>query len=240
MHARAMEDNITITYPGDDQYGRKEYVGHCSGGLRHGPGTVRFRDGAHYQGEWVCDLMHGEGAYTSIDGSMYVGQWKDGKRHGRGTSYHSNGEVYYDGEWENDKRHGHGECRYQSGNRCRGEWVNGLHEGWATYIWADGKESYEGQFLKGVYHGKGTYFDNGFRFECEWKEGMEHGNSRRISPHGRVRSETWHYDEMLKYHYPVQSLLVLCVERIAKHPELVNLSVELPDELVELIHKCKG
>ncbi len=89
-------------------------------------------------------------------------------------------------------------------------------------------------------HGKmRVYRTDGVVLDCEYDNNQQHGETLRTLPHGHVRREIWERDKFVRLCNTVQSLLVLCVERIATHPELVELSVaHLPDELADLIHNC--
>ena len=63
------------------------YVGSLYDGvslLRHGTGTMQFKDGAVYVGQWDMGDMHGTGEMRYADTSSYVGEWSRGHYHGNG------------------------------------------------------------------------------------------------------------------------------------------------------------
>jgi antitoxin component YwqK of YwqJK toxin-antitoxin module len=44
--------------------------------MRNGHGTLYFKDGGHYEGEWKDDKMHGFGKLYYENGSIaYEGHW---------------------------------------------------------------------------------------------------------------------------------------------------------------------
>ncbi len=64
------------------------YVGSLYDGLcmlRHGEGTMRFKDGGVYTGEWDSGHMHGHGNMQYYNGSSYIGEWFEGHYHGTGV-----------------------------------------------------------------------------------------------------------------------------------------------------------
>ena len=58
----------------------------------HGQGTLTFRDGDKYVGEFKYGEKHGQGTYTWSDGSKYVGEWKGGEMW-NGTIYDKDGNI---------------------------------------------------------------------------------------------------------------------------------------------------
>lgn len=51
----------------------------------HGHGTLMWKDGKRYDGEFANDKRDGKGVFVWQDGRQYNGEWKGGKQHGRGT-----------------------------------------------------------------------------------------------------------------------------------------------------------
>jgi hypothetical protein len=70
-------------------------------------GTITWKDGRHYQGDWKIgvgtpELPHGTGEMAWPDGRKYVGQFYDGKMDGEGKMTYPDGKVE-SGLWKNDK-----------------------------------------------------------------------------------------------------------------------------------------
>ena len=76
-------------------------IGYLKEGLRHGPGTQVWPDGAKYEGEWQNNKANGRGKFWHADGDIYEGDWQDDKANGFGVYIHVNG-ARYEGYWKND------------------------------------------------------------------------------------------------------------------------------------------
>lgn len=176
-----------------------------------------------------------------LNRKKYVGQCADGRRHGKGTTWWLDG-AHYEGDWANDIRSGEGTYTWPDGDAYTGRWVDGEEDGYGVFTWNDG-DRHEGQFRNGERHGSGTMYFAHDRYKTvgKWKAGLACGLNVRISPHGRVKCRI--FDDagnMRRQYSPVQPLLVLCVEYVARRRErFVPLYARLPDELVDLLHKCK-
>ena len=48
-------------------------------------GTMKYRDGDVYEGDWLEGEMHGKGIMKYLDDDIYEGDWFEGKRQGKGT-----------------------------------------------------------------------------------------------------------------------------------------------------------
>lgn len=77
-------------------------------GLRHGTGKyINVKEGVEYVGEWLDGMRHGNGTLTYKNGSIYDGQWERGMKWGDGKMTYASGN-YYEGQWANNKRNGQG------------------------------------------------------------------------------------------------------------------------------------
>jgi len=76
-------------------------LGYLNDGMRHGPGTQVWPDGAKYEGEWRFNKANGKGKFWHADGDVYEGAWEDDKANGYGVYVHVNG-AKYEGYWRND------------------------------------------------------------------------------------------------------------------------------------------
>ena len=88
----------TVTY----RNGAK-YVGEFRDRKLHGQGTLTYPDGSKYVGEYRDNKKDGQGAYTNPDGSKYVGEYRDGEIFGEGIRYRSDGAVLSSGRYEKDR-----------------------------------------------------------------------------------------------------------------------------------------
>jgi hypothetical protein len=65
--------------------------------------TVHYKNGDKYVGEInEKEEPDGKGTISWKNGRRYEGQWKNGKKHGQGIEYGANGAVNYNGEWKDD------------------------------------------------------------------------------------------------------------------------------------------
>ncbi len=74
-------------------------------GLKHGHGILTYAEdstGLSYDGEWKEDKLSGNGTLIWKNGQKYVGEFKDGLRHGEGILYSPNNEITNQGRWEKD------------------------------------------------------------------------------------------------------------------------------------------
>ena len=115
------------------------YVKNCK---KHGQGTLSFKNGAKYVGQWHADKKHGQGTYIYADGEKYAGQWENGTMHGEGTYFFTSGNKFT-GQWQNDKKQGRGTYFFKNGDKWEGSYVNNKKHGRGVYIWASGKAQEE-------------------------------------------------------------------------------------------------
>lgn len=74
-------------------------------GRSSGKLTVRYPEGAVYEGFLANGSRIGQGSLTYASGNKYVGEWKDGKRNGQGVYNYADGSKYV-GEYKDGKENG--------------------------------------------------------------------------------------------------------------------------------------
>ena len=121
---------------------KSRYEGYVKNGKKHGQGTLSFKNGAKYVGQWHADKKHGQGTYIYADGEKYAGQWENGTMHGEGTYFFTSGNKFT-GQWQNDKKQGRGTYFFKNGDKWEGSYVNNKKHGRGVYIWASGKAQEE-------------------------------------------------------------------------------------------------
>eukprot|EP00698_Gefionella_okellyi_P011368 TRINITY_DN298_c0_g1_i1.p1 TRINITY_DN298_c0_g1~~TRINITY_DN298_c0_g1_i1.p1 ORF type:complete len:573 (+),score=176.81 TRINITY_DN298_c0_g1_i1:41-1720(+) len=122
------------------------FIGHYSGGSRHGLGLYIYRKGGSYLGEFANGNKAGVGALVS-DTVNYAGEWAKDERSGLGVSLVKKDGCKYAGSWQKNKRNGPGVLTLKDGTRLAGRWVNGkIAEG--SWILTDGKV-FRGGFKEG-------------------------------------------------------------------------------------------
>jgi hypothetical protein len=75
------------------------YEGQLHNGARHGYGVYHFNDGSVYEGESVMNVFQGSGKMIWNDGGWYEGEWSQGEIHGRGKEIRPDGSLRHDGQW---------------------------------------------------------------------------------------------------------------------------------------------
>ena len=60
-------------------------------GVREGHGTLYWKDGSYYAGQWVGDIKDGEGTLFYASGDIYSGHWGKEKKTGEGKYMYSKG-----------------------------------------------------------------------------------------------------------------------------------------------------
>lgn len=210
----------TFIYPPKDQLFRKVYSGEWVDGKRHGKGTLEWKNGAIYQGQWDRDSLsgigsfflpssgveyegefsdnqfHGTGVLTwQSTGRRYSGAWKEGKHHGYGTLVYDNNDsrqrILYKGEWEEGKRHGFGIMKWRSGAEYEGNWFHGQRHGTGKQTFSNG-DIHVGNWKGALRHGLGCrHFSNGDRLIGTWKDDKKHGIFEFRYAHGRSESRLY-------------------------------------------------
>lgn len=150
------------------------YEGEFLEGLKHGEGTLTFRQGSVYKGEWKQGVMNGKCRYSFHDGAEYQGSVVDGLFEGFGVYTFSNKDRY-EGEFFQDRFHGEGVLTYHTGYSLRGEFRRD-NLGAKGELRRGQQLLYSGEFKHGLYSGSGSkWYENGDRFEGKWEAGCKWG-----------------------------------------------------------------
>ena len=107
--------------------------------MRHGTGTMTYKAGDTYVGQWYHDKREGQGTYTRPDGKEYSGEWKHDYANGNGVMKSEDGSVYT-GKFKNHKRHGSGVLVKSDGSCFEGDWLDDCQHGKGTYTSPDGRK----------------------------------------------------------------------------------------------------
>ncbi|XP_051937383.1 alsin-like isoform X1 [Hippocampus zosterae] len=175
----AMSRTASYTFMGDGRFKDAQYTGSWLAGRVHGRGTMRWRDGRIYTGNFKNGLEDGYGECMIPDkllnkAGCYQGQWRDGKIHGFGIYRYATGEVY-EGCFNDGQRHGYGMLRSGKMDKTSsgvfiGQWVCDKRTGYGVSDDITRGEKYMGMWLDDERHGSavvvtqyGVYFEGNFR-----------------------------------------------------------------------------
>ena len=112
------------------------YKGDMVQGLRHGEGLLTFGKANDYErlsfdGNWKEDTISGNGTMKWRAGDYYIGEFENGLRQGQGVLTYSEenvnnlGVVRYEGEWKDGSISGFGTMIYvEKGKKYTGQWFN--------------------------------------------------------------------------------------------------------------------
>ena len=150
----------------------EKYIGDFKNDMRHGIGKITFPNGTSYVGEWKEDLQEGTGIMDYASGASYEGEWRGGVLEGIGKFTWPNGDTYT-GEFEkNEIKNGKGIFNFFDGTEYIGDIFNGKPSGHGEILFTEG-DRYVGQVEKLVPQGKGRFiFPDGLEFEGLFKDGL--------------------------------------------------------------------
>jgi hypothetical protein len=150
----------------------------------HGAGLRAYRDGSHYEGDFVNGLRQGRGVLVSKQGHRYEGSWAADRRHGFGVQVYPDGE--YRGSWYKGTPTREGVRSYTNGDRYVGEYRGSRRHGQGTLTYANG-DRYVGAFEDDQPHGDGKWYaQSGSVKEGHWSRGRYMGRDGRVAAHALV------------------------------------------------------
>eukprot|EP01087_Luapelamoeba_hula_P006534 TRINITY_DN1660_c0_g1_i2.p1 TRINITY_DN1660_c0_g1~~TRINITY_DN1660_c0_g1_i2.p1 ORF type:complete len:888 (-),score=159.27 TRINITY_DN1660_c0_g1_i2:4-2667(-) len=114
-----------------------KYDGEFANDFMEGQGTMEYRDGSRFIGQWKRDRREGVGIWMANNPrariQMYDGEWKDDRREGKGKVLLSNNDSY-DGGFKHNLFHGPGVYTRASGEKIEGKWVRDVLVGPANFV----------------------------------------------------------------------------------------------------------
>ena len=102
-----------------------------NGRAQDGRASIKWSDGAHYEGEISSGMPDGAGVLTRSNGDRFEGSWKQGSLNGRASVVWANGDRF-DGDFVAGRADGHGIQTWANGDRYDGTWLNDLPNGTGT------------------------------------------------------------------------------------------------------------
>lgn len=159
--------------------------------LPHGFGTMKYRMGREYTGEFVHGHWNGQGTLKNKLGDVYKGNFVTDKKEGFGVLKFSDGRLYK-GRFQNDHMR-EGKLIYNDMGYYNGLFQGGKRHGFGKYVFAEGSH-YEGQWKQDKMHGRGTLeWTDGSWYNGEWYHGIQQGHGTEAFSDGSIRhSGRWH------------------------------------------------
>lgn len=159
------------------------YEGEWYDGKMNGFGYFYFKNGSWFEGDFDDNHMHGKGCYYNNDGSREEVTYDHDVLSGEYKEYDCNGVLVEAGNYENDKKNGTAFQYDAEGNYKTIKYLDGkiIEFGESTILNGHGTKRlsrgmYIGCLVDGKPHGQGTItYDNGDRFEGQWKNGVKSG-----------------------------------------------------------------
>jgi hypothetical protein len=168
------------------------YTGSIKNYLPHGYGTMKYRQGQEYDGNWDQGHWHGHGTLKNRNGDVYEGKFVGDQKEGqRGTLKFSDGRIFK-GRFQEDHMR-EGRLSFPDKGYYEGLFQGVKRNGFGLYVFADGSH-YEGQWKNDQMHGRGRmeWTDGGW-YNGDWYYGIQHGLGMETMPDGSIRHQgRWH------------------------------------------------
>ncbi len=178
------------------------YIGETKAGKPQGRGLIFYRStGKAVEGQFRNGHLEGRGTLYFRNGDVYSGDFHDDKKQGRGVYFWKDDKSdaqRYEGEFKNSKRNGRGVFLWNDGSRYEGQFLNGLQHGQGVLFRADGSREYEGDWEAGAFNGRGVQlFENGEVYEGAFKDDKFHGQGTFTKLDSVINGE-WKDNELVK------------------------------------------
>jgi len=194
--------------------------------IKYGKGTMKYKNGDFYDGNWMDDKQSGKGIMKYANGNVYYGKWSNGYQYGRGIMRYANGDIY-EGEWFGNMETGRdGITRYANGDIYSGELsfiqssidedntiLRSIREGSNGYLRYDDGTSRNQRTSRGKKGkivkvkrspGNGTmYYANGDVYMGEWINNLRHGHGTMSYKNGDMYVGKW--EKNLRHGYGTMS-----------------------------------
>ena len=143
-----MEDKDGSTYLGDVLFPPTlEKVPYSNIPVRHGQGIWHEgrKGGDVYEGAFCMHKKHGVGTMEYRNGNTYIGEWRNNLWNGKARLQLWTKETY-DGKFIAGKRNGYGLCTFANGSMYKGFWKNDQPDHFGEFIEANSEANSEANF----------------------------------------------------------------------------------------------
>ena len=159
----------------------------------NGTGTMLYKDGREYTGQWDYGQKSGQGEMRFPDGMIEKGMWKDDKFESGALILKDRRIMLYSYE----KLDGPGGIAFKNGDSFNGYIIH-LEPYSGIYTYKNGKK-YEGEYISGRPHGKGKMtYPNGNIYEGNFSDSMVNGFVRVTDASGKlIKAGMWKNNKFL-------------------------------------------
>ena len=164
--------------------------------LPSGSGTMKYRNGREYTGEWEQGNWHGYGRLQNLIGDVYEGNFVQNQKEGKGKLNLKNGQVF-EGRFKNNRIR-EGKMSYTDRSYYKGLFCEGRRCGWGLYVFDDGSV-YEGQWENDHRNGHGRMeWPDGGWYDGDWRLGFQNGYGIEVSRDNEIL-----YEGIWRKGYPI-------------------------------------
>jgi len=177
------------------------YTGEIKNGKMCGQGKITYNalsEGSDYEGQFLDDMRHGEGTMAYKDGRVYTGAFKKDKKDGYGIMTYPNKDRY-EGEFIKNKMGTIGKYFYHDRRIFEGNFQQGVpYLGIMKYPKPDCR-IYEGQFQNGKMQGYGEMkYPDGEIYRGEFQNDKRHGEGNIFSEGGSMNRKVTYDNDVLR------------------------------------------
>jgi len=169
-------------------------------------GSVTFKEGGTYVGEFKDNLRHGHGIYTFASGTTIEGDFKDGINTGKCTTiYGEKGKspkgTIYKGFCKDGMSHGKGFVEFPDGRSYEGIWKDqNFTQGIGKFVSNKGTVIFFGQFSKNYQlNGSAVILEEDRIYSGSWKNNKQHGKGIQINPNKDIWIGEWQDGKFISY-----------------------------------------
>jgi hypothetical protein len=159
------------------------------GDCKNGTGSMTWKTGDKYDGQFKAGNMNGKGTLTYKNGVLYKGDFVNGKIT-KGAMSWPNGDKY-DGAFHNNTMNGIGTLTYANGTIFKGMWADGKIGKTGMMTWTTG-DKYDGAYKDGKRDGIGTMiWKSGDKYTGQWKNDQMDGDGILTYANKKVVKGKW-------------------------------------------------
>lgn len=229
------DDNENVTCEKIELYDEKyTYKGPVKDGFKDDKGSIFYKNGDKYFGEFYKNNKHGKGIMIYNNNDTYEGEWFNDLKSGLGSYITIENKII--GNWLNGKLNGL--CRIEYDDYIiEIEWQEGVISNSGTIIYKNGSR-YTGEIRDNKRNGLGQlYLVDGTKYDCNWLNDDKVGDCEIIYKNGDIyRGDvSINFSRIDKINFPIDELLKIINDEVNIDIESKELINSILKKLVETI-----